>query len=84
MIKDRPRRLDLIYFRSPLLFVTFCTRNRTTIPSLHLAQAAIENYGQIGTLNFDVAIGGCVIMPDHVHLLIRGSGSFVFSKWVNG
>jgi hypothetical protein len=44
MIKNRPHRLDLIYFRSPLFFVTFCTRNRTKIPSLDLAQRAIENY----------------------------------------
>ena len=85
MIKDRPHRLDLIYFRSPLYFVTFCTRNRTRIPSLDLAQCAIENYGRLGTLNFDVAIGRYVIMPDHVHLFVRGGDRhFVLSKWVGG
>jgi REP element-mobilizing transposase RayT len=68
MIKDRPHRLDLIYFRSPLFFVTFCTRNRTKIPSLDLAQRAIENYARLGILKFGVAIGRYVIMPDHVHL----------------
>ena len=68
MIKERPHRLDLIYFRSPLFFVTFCTRNRAKISSLDLAQRAIENYGRLGILNFDVAIGRYVIMPDHVHL----------------
>jgi hypothetical protein len=51
MIKDRPHRLGLIYFRSPLYFVTFCTRNRTKIPSLGVAQDAIENYGRLGILN---------------------------------
>jgi REP element-mobilizing transposase RayT len=83
MIKDRPRRLDLIYFRSPLFFVTFCTRNRIKIPSLHLAQGAIENYGRLGILHFDVAIGGYVIMPDHVHVFVRGDHGFVLSKWVS-
>src|SRR5258708_7954101 len=82
MIKDRPHRLDLIYFRSPLFFVTFCTRNRTKIPSLHLAQGAIENCGRLGILNFDVAIGRYMIMPDHVHLFVRGDHGFVLSKWV--
>ena len=72
MIKDRPHRLDLIYFRSPLFFVTFCTRNRTKIPSLDLAQREIENYARLGILNFDIAVGRYVIMPDHVHLFVRG------------
>jgi putative transposase len=84
MIKDRPRRLDLIYFRSPLFFVTFCTRNRIKIPSLHVAQGAIENYGRLGILDFDVAMGRYVIKPDHVHLFVRCDHGFVLSKWVSG
>jgi REP element-mobilizing transposase RayT len=84
MIKDRPHRLDLIYFRSPLYFVTFCTRNRTKIPSLDIAQGAIENYARLGILNFGVAIGRYVIMPDHVHLFVRGGHGFVLSTWVGG
>ena len=84
MIKDRPHRLGHIYFSSPLFFVTFCTRNRTRIPSLHPAQSAIENYGRCGVLDFNVAIGRYVIMPDHVHLFVRGDQNFVLSKWVSG
>jgi len=84
MIKDRPHRLDLIYFRSPLFFVTFCTRDRTKIPSLHLARDALESYGRLGVLNFNVAVGRYVIMPDHVHLFVRGDPGFVLSKWVSG
>jgi len=84
MIKDRPQRLDLIYFRSPLFFVTFCTRNRIEISSLDLAQGAVENYGRLGILDFNVAIGRYVIMPDHVHLFVRGDHNFVLSTWVGG
>src|SRR5215217_275510 len=76
MIKDRPHRLDLVYFHSPLFLVTFCTRNRTKIPSLHLAQGAIENYARIGIHDFNIAIGRYVIMPDHVHLFVRGDHNF--------
>jgi len=84
MIKDRPHRLDLIYFRSPLYFVTFCTRNRAKISSLDLAQRAIENYAQLGIQDFDIAMGRYVIMPDHVHLFVRGNHGFVLSTWVSG
>jgi REP element-mobilizing transposase RayT len=84
MIKDRPHRLDRIYFRSPLFFVTFCTRNRIKIPSLHLAQRAIENYARLGILKFDVAMGRYVIMPDHMHFFVRGGHGFVLSTWVGG
>jgi putative transposase len=84
MIKDRPHRLDLVYFHSPVFFVTFCTRNRTKIPSLHLAQGAIENYARIGIHDFNIAIGRYVIMPDHVHLFVRGDHNFVLSTWVGG
>ena len=81
-MKDRPRRLGLIYFRSPLFFVTFCTRNHAKIPSLGLAQQAIENYGRLGLINFGVAIGRYVIMPDHVHVFVRGSLDFSLRQWV--
>jgi len=57
MIKDRPPRLDCIYFRSPVFFVTLCTRDRAAIPWLILAQGAIENYAHLGNLNFDVGLG---------------------------
>ena len=45
MIKDRPRRLDLIYINQPLYFVTFATRDRKSIPSLDSAQDALQQYG---------------------------------------
>ena len=32
MIKDRPHRLDLVYIKQPLYFVTFATRDRKRIP----------------------------------------------------
>src|SRR6476469_9878345 len=71
MIKDRPHRLDLIYINQPLYFVTFATRVRGSIPSLHRAQLALERYGHRGIGKFSVALGRYVIMPDHVHLYVR-------------
>jgi putative transposase len=84
MIKDRPRRLDLIYVSQPLYFVTFTTRDRRAIPSLDDAQLALHRYGHCGIDKFNVALGCYVIMPDHVHLFVRGDGNFALSPWIGG
>jgi len=84
MIKGRPHRLDRIYIDQPLFFVTFSTRNRRKIPSLDRANAALKEYGRRASETFNVGVGRYVIMPDHVHLFIRGDQSFVLSPWVGG
>jgi REP element-mobilizing transposase RayT len=84
MIKDRPHRLDLIYIDQPLFFVTFCTRNRRRIPSLGRAKTALEDYASRAIQKFNVGVGRYVIMPDHVHLFVRGDASFVLAQWVGG
>jgi REP-associated tyrosine transposase len=84
MIKDRPRRLDLIYSNQPLYFVTFATRDRKSIRWLDVAQVALEQYGRCAIARFNVALGGYVIMPDHVHLFVRGGRDFTLSSWIGG
>jgi REP element-mobilizing transposase RayT len=84
MIKDRPRRLSLIYVGQPLFFVTFCTRNRKRISSLDRAQAALQEYGRVAIEQFNVGLGRYVIMPDHVHLFVRGGRDFILSSWIGG
>jgi REP-associated tyrosine transposase len=84
MIKDRPQRLDLIYVNLPLYFVTFTTRDRRAIPSLDDAQLALQRYGRCGIDKFNVALGRYVIMPDHVHLFVRGGRNFILSSWIGG
>ena len=34
--------------------------------------------------DFGVAVGRYVIMPDHIHFFVRGSGVFRIDRWVNG
>jgi putative transposase len=84
MIKDRPRRLDLIYTNQPLYFVTFATRDRKSIPSLDSAQDALQRYGHCAVTKFNVALGRNMIMPDHVHVFVRGSRNFRLSSWIGG
>ncbi|HET9419220.1 MAG TPA: transposase, partial [Chthoniobacterales bacterium] len=81
MIKHRPHRLDQIFVDQPLFFVTFCARNRRKLPSLDCAKAALETYAMRGHTEFNVAVGRYVIMPDHIHLFVRGGPDFVLSTW---
>jgi REP element-mobilizing transposase RayT len=84
MIKDRPHRLDLIYINPPLYFVTFATHDRKRIPSLDVAQAGLEQYAHRGIENFNVGLGRYVIMPDHIHLFVRGGRGVTLSSWIGG
>jgi putative transposase len=84
VIKDRPPRLGRIFVHEPLYFVTFCTFNRRLIPALDAAQRGIEQYGERGLKEFNTALGQYVVMPNHIHLFVRGSSEFVLSTWVAG
>jgi REP-associated tyrosine transposase len=84
MIKDRPSRLDLIFIEQPLYFVTFATWNRQIIPSLELAKSAVEKYAQRALQDFNIGVGRYVVMPDHIHLFVRGDGNFSLSQWIAG
>jgi REP element-mobilizing transposase RayT len=84
VIKDRPHRLGLIYINQPLYFVTFATRDRRRIPSPGRAQVVLERYAHNGITNFNAALGRYVIMPDHVHLFVRGGRDFTLSPWIGG
>jgi REP element-mobilizing transposase RayT len=84
VIKNRPPRVDLIYFDQPVYFITFCTRNRRRIPSLGRAQSVLEKYARNAIEKFSVAVGRYVLMPDHVHFFLCGDDSFLLSPWVGG
>ena len=86
MIKGRPPRLDQIFqsYDPPLYFVTVCTLHRRRIENLKIAQHALEQYGAAALEKFNVAIGRYVLMPDHIHLFVRGGPDFVLSEWVKG
>ena len=84
MIKHRPHRLDLIYTDQPLYFVTFATRDRKRIPSLGRAQTVLDQYARRAMERFNVALGRYVILPDHVHLFVRGGRDFPLSCWIGG
>lgn len=86
MIKGRPPRLPQIFqsYGAPLFFVTICTLHRRKIPCLEEAHNALLLYGTRAMKDFNVALGRYVIMPDHLHLFVRGDRRFVLATWVKG
>jgi REP element-mobilizing transposase RayT len=84
MIKDRPKRLEQLYLRYSQYFVTFCSRNRKTIPSLESTQVALERYGRHGLEKHGISLSHYMIMPNHVHLFVRGGFEFSVSRWIAG
>jgi REP element-mobilizing transposase RayT len=45
---------------------------------------ALQRYGRCGIDKVNVALGRYMIMPDHVHLFVRGGRNFIFSSWIGG
>jgi len=86
VIKGRPPRLPEIFqsIGQPLFFVTMCTLHRTKFTSLTVVQECLRQYAHRGTTEFNVAIGRYVVMPDHLHLFVRGDDNFVLASWVKG
>lgn len=67
----RPLRLDRIFATGPLYFVTFCTHERQRFLAKDEVHTAFVLFAKRGD-EFNVAVGRYVIMPDHVHLFVRG------------
>ena len=78
----RPPRLDRVFATSPLYFVTFCTHERQRFLATHEVQSAFVLFAKRAECNFNVAVGRYVIMPDHVHLFLRGSHNFRLGAWI--
>ncbi len=78
-----PPRLRNIYAASPVYFVTFCTHARQRLLNNEKLHASFVDFVQRGFDEHHVAVGRYVIMPDHIHLFVRGPYDFRLSIWVN-
>ena len=77
-----PPRLQWVYSRSPLFFVTCCTYRRRRILAHADVHAALIDFAQRAHAEFGIAIGRYVILPDHLHLFVAGPDDFILAKWV--
>jgi REP element-mobilizing transposase RayT len=78
----RPPRLGRIFATGPLYFVTFCTHKRQRFLAKDEVHTAFVLFAKRGEDNFNVAVGRYVIMPDHVHLFVRGDYNFRLGPWI--
>jgi putative transposase len=78
----RPLRLDRIFATGPLYFVTFCTHERQRFLAKEEVHTAFVLFAKRAEDNFNVAVGRYVIMPDHVHLFVRGDYNFRLGPWI--
>jgi REP element-mobilizing transposase RayT len=80
---NRPPRLDIYHqqYAQPLFFITFNTHRRAKLlatTALHERFVAFAREAE----RRDIAVGRYVIMPDHLHLFVRGGQELVLEKWV--
>jgi putative transposase len=78
----RPPCLGRIFATGPLYFVTLCTHERQRFLAKDDVHTAFVLFAKRAEDNFNVAVGRYVIMPDHVHLFVRGDYNFRLGPWI--
>jgi putative transposase len=80
---ERPPRLERIFdcYDAPLYFVTFNTHQRRKLLADTAVHERLIAFARIGETR-GVGLGRYVLMPDHVHLFVRGNIDFVLPQWV--
>ena len=83
--KETPPRLPVIFqrFDAPLYFVTFNTLLKRPLLANDSVHSAFRNYAERG-LEFNVATGRYVLMPDHVHVFVRIGRDMALRRWESG
>jgi REP element-mobilizing transposase RayT len=66
---ERLRRLELLFARSPIYFVTACTSRRRKILATAPIHQSLIRFAKEGP-EHGAWIGAYVLMPDHLHLFI--------------
>jgi len=77
-----PPRLQWVFARNPIFFVTCCTYRRRPILARPEVHAALIEFANRGHAEFGIAVGRYVILPDHFHLFVAGPDDFSLSEWV--
>ena len=78
----RPLRLDRVFDPSPLYFITFNTHDRIRFLACDRVHCVFVRFAQRAADDFNIAVGRYVIMPDHMHLFVRGDAAFKLGSWI--
>jgi putative transposase len=80
--KQRLHRLERIYVRSPIYFVTTCTADRRHILAVEAIHESFVRFAEEGS-EHGAWIGTYVLMPDHVHAFIAiDDQKLSLSQWM--
>jgi REP element-mobilizing transposase RayT len=66
-----PPRLDQLFDATPLYLITFRTHQRRPILANAPVMRAVQAFAE-DSIHQAIAVGRFVIMPDHIHLFVRG------------
>jgi len=77
-----PRRLDIIFSRNPIYFVTCCTYRRRPHLANDQFHAAFVTFAQSAQADSGIAVGRYVILPDHVHFFVTVPNDIKLGEWV--
>lgn len=79
---ERLRRLDWIFARHPIFFVTTCTALRRPLLARREIHTALEAFAQAGP-EHGAWLGAYVLMPDHLHFFLAlDDARAELSRWV--
>jgi putative transposase len=78
----RPPRLRWVVRSAPIYFVTFVTYERQRWLAVEEIHAAFRTFAEVAASEHEVFIGRYVIMPDHIHLFVRGGPEFRLGRWI--
>lgn len=77
-----PRRLDIIFPRRPIYFVTCCSYRRRPYLANDRVHEAFGRFSKRAQDEFRIAVGQYVILPDHLHLFVCLPAGIKLSDWV--
>jgi putative transposase len=77
-----PPRLRWIFAHNPLFFVTFATYERRKVLASYAVHNAFVAFATNASSDHNIAVGRYVIMPDHLHLFVRGPDDFQLGRWI--
>jgi REP-associated tyrosine transposase len=77
-----PPRLRWIFAYNPLFFVTFCTYERRKVLASDAVHKVFVTFATNAYSDHNIAVGRYVIMPDHLHLFVRGPDDFQLGRWI--
>ena len=78
----RLRRLECIFERNPIYFVTACTHARRQILASAAVHQTVQQFAESGP-SHGAWMGACILMPDHLHAFVTFDDSrLTLSTWM--